>query len=126
MSVDVFLYILASFSSLPSSTNWLRGRGKEIKLREFLSDHQSDEESNFIHQAERDIASIREIEFYIRTKRYTSTLFLPWPLKKPAGCGINNVEPSSRLGHYMLNEVTLEEICFFIPVCQLFLMWVAP
>jgi hypothetical protein len=69
MSVDVFLYILASFSSLPSCTNWLRGRGKEIELREFLSDHQSDEDPNFIHQAERDIASIGEIEFDIRAKR---------------------------------------------------------
>jgi hypothetical protein len=68
MSVDVFLYILASFSSLPSSANWLRRRGKELKLAEFLSYHQSDEDSNFIHQAERDIASIGEIQFDIKSK----------------------------------------------------------
>jgi hypothetical protein len=45
MSVDVFLYILA-FSSSPTSTNWVRRRGKEIKLRELLSDHQSGEGSD--------------------------------------------------------------------------------
>jgi hypothetical protein len=46
MSVDVFLYISAFSSSPTSPANWVRRRGKEIKLRELLNDHQSEEGSD--------------------------------------------------------------------------------
>lgn len=81
MSVDVLRRFLTPSSPLPHPflpKSWLRRKGKEINSRESFSatTNQTETLTDVIHQAERDIAAIREMQLDISASSRTLQCFI--------------------------------------------------